>query len=142
MIQFYFLSILCNSLIGYILFVYDGAGEENVDKGFNTGVLSINNPTFHLVLGILSIISGVLKLLSPAMDNIPILGDLLPAVAGVIAGFVLIFGVYRRQSTASVDKDSRMDRLGENLLRYRKFLGAALLVTALLHFLFPQALFL
>ena len=140
MIQLYFLSILCNGLSGYILF----AGNEDgaVEKGLRS---PINNPTFHLVLGILSAVTGVLKLLSPTMDGIPILGDLVPAAAGVTAGLLMIFGIYRRDTssdTDTIESSGTFDRLGANLLRFRKSVGLGLMACALVHFLFPKALFL
>lgn len=133
MIQLYFLSILCNGLSGYILFA--GNENESINK-----IEALNNPTFHLTLGILSIVTGVLKLLSPAMDKFPIFGDLLPAAGGVIAGLMMIFGI-SRQDKPSPSPDS-LEALGTSLLRFRKPLGLGLLATALLHFLLPGALFL
>jgi len=140
--QLYFLSILCNGLSGYILF--SGNRGAEIDNGVH---FSINNPTFHLVLGILSAVTGVLKLLSPSM-GIPILGDLVPAAAGVAAGLLLIFGIYRRDASSSTDSaDStettgKLDNLGGSMMRFRKTIGLGLLAIALIHFLFPQAIFL
>ena len=138
MIQLYFLSILCNGLSGYILFA--GNEGETVEKDFR---FSINNPTFHLILGILSAVTGVLKLLSPTMEGIPLLGDLVPAAAGVTAGLLMVFGIYRREtSLTSPESSGSLDRLGTSLLRFRKSVGLGLLASAIVHFLFPQALFL
>jgi len=133
MIQLYFLSILCNSLAGYILF--SGNDSEMSEK---TG-FSIHNPTFYLILGILSIVTGVLKLLSPSLDGLVIIGDLIPAASGVIAGLILIFGLYRKDS---FEKTGELDRFGKSLIGFRKPIGLGLFIVALLHFLFPKALFL
>ena len=137
MIQLYFLSILCNGLAGFILFreKEDGTVEEGVR-------FSMNNPTFHLVLGILSAVTGVLKLLSPIENKFPLLGDLLPAAAGVTAGLILIFGIYRQDVTGAVQTAGSLDRIGLSLLHFRKAIGLALISVAILHFLFPLALFL
>jgi len=137
MIQLYFLSILCNGLSGYVLFA--GNEGDSVEKSMR---FSLNNPTFHLALGILSAVTGVLKLLSPTVDKIPILGDLIPAAAGVMAGLLLIFGIYRHDYAVTSEATGALDRLGANLLRFRKFVGLALIAVAVIHFLFPQALFL
>jgi hypothetical protein len=134
MIQLYFLSILCNGLCGYLLFA--GSDEQEIDKSR----LSLNNPTVHLVLGILSAVTGVLKLLSPI--KYIFFGDLLPAVAGILAGFLLIFGLYRQDTYAMTDSHKSLDSLAANLLKLRKPIGLALLAIALLHFLFSEALFL
>jgi len=135
MIQLYFLSILCNGLSGYVLF----AGNENqpVEK------TRLSNPTNHLVLGILSAVVGFLKLLSPNAEKLLILGDLLPAGGGVLAGFLLIFGIYRQDSVSiSQSEGSSLNKYGQSLLRFRKSIGLGLLAVALLHFLFPETLFL
>jgi len=130
--QLYFLSILCNGLAGYVLF------SDN-DNSSEISQFSIKSPTFHLVLGIICAVTGVLKLLSPSMGNsIPVIGDLLPAAAGLIAGLMLIFGIYRQDISA---KEGELDRLGVSLLAFRKPIGIGLLACALAHFLFPEALF-
>ena len=137
----YFLSILCNGLAGFVLF----AGSED-SKSEKSLQFSMSNPTFHLVLGILSAITGVLKLLSPMQSpggsSIYILGDLIPAAAGITAGLVLIFGIYRQETSDSSNALGSLNKIGTHLLLFRRSLGFALMVVALLHFLFPQALFL
>ncbi|WP_461246576.1 hypothetical protein [Treponema sp. R6D11] len=145
MIQLYFLSILCNGLSGYILFAGNGNGEaedastDSIEKSLS---FSLNTPTFHLVLGILCAVTGILKLLSPTMDGILILGDLIPSAAGIIAGILLVFGIYRQDISAAPENPGSLDRLGASLLRFRRTVGFALIAVAFLHFLFPQALFL
>ena len=136
MIQLYFLSVLCNGLAGFLL-ISDEDGSSS-DKNMVSTILY--NPKYHLVLGILSAVVGVLVLLSP-YNGIPILGDLIPSAAGIIAAFAIIFGVYRKDVSSSTD-NGKLERFGENLLRFRKALGMGLLAIAALHFLFPQALFL
>ncbi len=135
MIQLYFLSILCNGLSGYILFA--SKEEQTIEKG-----LSLKNPTFHLVLGILSAVTGVLKLLSPTMDGVLLIGDLIPAAAGIAAGLLLIFGIYRQDTSAVSENQGKLDKFGVSLLRFRKAVGLLLFAIAGIHFLFPQALFL
>jgi hypothetical protein len=75
------------------------------------------------------------------MDGILILGDLVPAAAGIIAGIMLIFGIYR-QNNAGSGSTGELDRLGVNLLAFRRPIGLGLIAAAILHFLFPHALFL
>ena len=150
MIQLYFLSIFCNTLTGYLLFANDdtdtqasgatGTSAEPAGRKFPFG-FSLTNPTFNLVIGIISMVVGILKFLL-AMNDTPFFGDFIPALFGLIAGFVLIFGVYRVRNSKVAENNSKLDRLGEIMLRNRKVLGMVLLVAALLHFLFPQALFL
>ncbi|MDR0503088.1 MAG: hypothetical protein LBH16_07180 [Treponema sp.] len=103
----------------------------------------MNNPTFHLVLGILCAVTGLLKLLSPTLEKILILGDLIPACGGIIGGLLLIFGIYRKDNTSFASESmGTLDKLGETLLRFKKTVGLCLLVITLIHFLFPRTLFL
>jgi hypothetical protein len=73
------------------------------------------------------------------MDNIPILGDLLPALMGLLGGFILIFGYYREHGA---EGGGKLDRFGDALLKYKRGFGFILLAAALIHFIFPQALLL
>ena len=129
MIQLYFLSIVCNSLCGYLLF----SGNENENS---LKIEALNNPTFQLVLGIISIVTGVLKLLSPT--RFIILGDLIPAIAGIVGGFMMIFGISRKGNSSQ----GSLEVISSGLLNFRKPIGLGLLGAALLHFLFPNWLFL
>jgi len=138
MIQLYFLSIVCNGLAGYVLF-----SGSDIESGDSPN-FSVKNPVFYLVLGIISAVVGILKILSPApkvdfSHGIIFLGDLLPAAAGIIAALMLIFGIYRHDSSS---KAGELERIGVNLLAFRKPIGIGLFAVALLHFLFGQMLFL
>jgi len=93
-------------------------------------------------LGILCVVTGVLKLLSPTMDGILLLGDLIPSAAGIVSGILLIFGIYRQDISAAPENPSALDHFGISLLRFRRVIGLSLITVAFLHFLFPQALFL
>lgn len=143
MIQLYFLSILCNGITGYLLL----SGKEGE---IEPPQLPINTPTFYLVLGILSSITGILKLLSPipsgidAVRGVLIFGDLIPAAAGIASGIVLLFGLYRRGGgeNSADENTGSLDRIGTSLLALRRPLGLALLGVALLHFIFGEILFL
>jgi len=143
MIQLFLLSIIFNGLIGFLLVLGDteeGAVQEKGIKFFFTSW------GFRLVLGIITVITGILKFLLPMPNSertaIPILGDFLPALAGIVAGFILIFSFYRENSSKSETAEGKLDRIGDTLLQYRKAVGISLLVISVLHFLFPYALFL
>jgi len=141
MVQLYLLSIILNGLTGFLLVFGDLIEDNSKANGFK---LFLSSWGFRLVIGILAAITGVLKLLSPMYDKRPmyILGDLLPALAGLAAGFILIFGFYRENSAKTNDNDGKLDSVGDTFLQYRKAIGIALFVIAALHFIFPTALFL
>ena len=130
MIQLYFLSVLCNGLAGYVLF----SGNDNYNSKFQ---FPVNNPTFYLVLGILSAVTGVLKILSPI--KILFVGDLIPAAAGIISGIILIFGIFRQDMSPG---SGELDRLGSNLLALRKPIGLGIFASAIIHFIFADVIFL
>jgi hypothetical protein len=142
MVQLYFLSIILNGLTGLFLVFGDVIEGDSAAKGVRS---FFSSGGFRLVLGIAAAITGILKLLSPMPNSektsIPILGDMLPALAGVVAGFILVFGFYRENSVKSGD-GGNLDRIGDTLLHYKKIAGVLLLAVAVLHFLFPAALFL
>jgi hypothetical protein len=142
MVQIYFLSIVFSGLAGFLFVFADLGGGDSAENGAKFSSVSSG---FRLVIGILASVIGILKLLLPMGEEgktgVPILGDLLPAVAGMIAGFMLIFGFYRERSP-HVDNEEKINRFGEVTLHYKKAVGIGLLAVALLHFLFPSALFL
>ena len=137
MIQLYFLSILFNGLVGFLLVVGDEKENSSIENGMK---FSLFSGGFRLILGILAAITGILKFFSP-IGNVYILGDLLPALGGIVAGFILIFSFYRDNST-KIENEGQLDRLGDSFLRYRKATGIALLAVSALHFIFAPALFL
>jgi hypothetical protein len=133
MIQFYLLSILFNAASGFVLLCGDSGEERVVEAELH---FSFRNETFRLVLGILTMVTGLLKLLSPVQGDIPVLGDLVPALAGLGAGFIVVLGYYQDRSSLG---DERSLKITETVSRNRKWVGFAALGAALLHFFFPQA---
>lgn len=135
MLQFYFLSVLLNALAGYILFTGDESGVLEFKGNF-----SLKDETTKFVIGILSVVTGLLKLLSPIEGDLPIIGDLIHGVASFLCGFVLIFEYYRnRSSLETSDSAEKIDRI---LVRNKKLVGIAGFVAAVLHFIFPKVLLL
>jgi hypothetical protein len=147
MIQFYFLSILLNALAGFLLVFgsvndtdkTDKDGDSSEHSGKHAIPAFLGNESFRLILGVLCMVMGLLKILSPARGDLPVIGDLFPAAAGLTAGFVMIFDFYRNRSV-----------LGENqnvnaawfLLKHKKTVGFAAIAAAAFHFLFPSVLLL
>jgi uncharacterized membrane-anchored protein len=134
MIQFYFLSILFNALTGYVLISDEGSRPLEIRPGFSLG-----DETVRLVLGILSMVVGVLKLLSSVEGDLPVLGDIIPAVVGFISGFILVLEYYRERARA---EDVNPETINQVLVRNKKIIGFAAIITAALHFLFPTVLLL
>ncbi|MDR2101158.1 MAG: hypothetical protein LBP43_01145 [Treponema sp.] len=136
MIQFYFLSIFFNAITGYILITDGDRDEESLGSGIR---FSIRDKTLHLVLGILAAITGLLKLLSSIQGDVPVLGDIIPAIIGFVVGFILVFEYYRDHSSLDNEKYEKIEMI---LIKNKKFIGFVALISAGIHFLFPQVLLL
>ena len=135
MLQFYFLSIVMNLLAGYLLFTGDAGAVLEFKSGF-----SLKDETVRLVVGILSALVGLMKLLSVVEGDVPVIGDLIPALAGFLSGFILIYEYYKNRSSLNVsEKTEKIDRI---LVSNRKIIGALAIIAAVLHFIFPRVLLL
>jgi hypothetical protein len=56
----------------------------------------------RLVLGILSMVTGAFKLISPMRGDVRIIGDLIPALAGLLVGAVLLLELHRGSELPNV----------------------------------------
>jgi uncharacterized membrane-anchored protein len=137
MIQFYFLSILFNAASGYVLVSAEGGDDK--EYGISGVRTFLGSDTTQLILGILTMVTGLLKLLSPTVGDLPIIGDLIPALVGFLAGFILVFGYYRSHS---VLEDEKTASLSQFLVKNRRWIGFIAIAASALHFLFPAALLL
>jgi hypothetical protein len=137
MYQFYFLSILLNLLAGIAL-AFDSLDEKlGLSRFFNREVFAQSG--FRVTVGILTLIVGVFKFLSVTAGNVPVVGDLLPAVMGVLLGLSLIVMFYKDRSTVSSPIIETLDAV---LIKNRTVLGVLGIIAAIMHFLFPSVLFL
>jgi hypothetical protein len=136
MIQFYFLSILLNALSGYALIKNSDDDAAGLETGFR---LSFQNEICRLILGGAAILTGLLKILSSLRGDVPVVGDIAPALAGLLAGFVLVFEYYRGRSTLEPEHTEKIEQV---LLHNKKWIGYFALTTAILHFFLPTVLFL
>ena len=135
MLQFYFLSILSNVLAGVALTAEYLAGRFPVFVPFRE---LLARRAYRASVGVLAAAVGFLKLLirSSAAD-VPVVGDLIPALLGMAMGASLVLHVVRER--ADLPPPGRLERAA---LAYRVPLGFIGIVAAILHFLLPGALFL
>ena len=130
MLQFYFLSIFLNLVAGYLLIF----SEESV--AFDSKDADPRTSTFRLIIGVLALLMGIIKFFSPIGGSIPVIGDFVPAVAGILGGSILLFDFYRHRTSI---RDSEGTKKIEGVLTVnKKLIGALGLIAALLHFLFPR----
>ncbi len=135
MLQFYFLSILLNFFGGAIL------AAAFLEKRFSlfSGLEEFFNErgNLKLTLGILSIIVGILKFLSVVEGDVKVVGDLLPALSGIMIGLALMAGYYR--SRTDVQTETGFNTFLE---KYQTIIGMTAIGIAVAHFFIPRVLFL
>lgn|SRR5574344_1294595 len=169
MLQFYFLSVLLNVVTGLVLVYAtdfnrqtqnggDAAGqtqpaenapEANGESGVQTKIDQFgkiigsnsffDDMTFRLVLGILTGLVGIMKLLSVVQNDIPVIGDLIPAVAGMCGSVCILLEYYKFRTTLEPHVPPFIKSFFEG---GRKYIGVFCIVAGLLHFIFPKVLFL
>lgn len=137
MLQFYFLSILLNSITGFILLYSDREFPDLKSEGKITAL--ITDETFRLVLGVLTSVTGFFKLLTAVRGDIPVFGDLLPALAGLAGGFTLLYEFYKSRSTI---EHETIHPVLHKIVNSKRYVGIICLIASCFHFLFPTVLFL
>lgn len=200
--QLFFLTVLINLLLGFYLFFVDELKSESSSNKLAQKIknslsnifaadFSINSKTekkIHLIFGFSACIIGIINLFAVYNSKAVIVGDLIPSLGAMAAGFSLLLNYYvknnqkndwettafsktksasetktasgstidsetdslddsseeKSESKKSKDKnDSSLSPLVEALfLKNRQFIGIYCLVAAILHFLFPNVLFL
>jgi hypothetical protein len=118
-------------------------GYERFEEGFRLNAL-LNKETFtssgfRFGLGLVTFLVGFFRLLLVTEGDAVIVGDLLPALAGMVLGATLIIVFYNDRSTVESDAKGALNKIfAENASNF----AIAGLIIALLHFLLPKALFL
>jgi hypothetical protein len=137
MLQFYFLSVIMNIIAGIVL----SAGFIDERVSFVSGMKDYldGKPNIKLTVGVITFIVGFFKLLSVTRGDVPVVGDLLPAVAGLVMGFTLFLDYYKSRSTVS---SSLVDWSEKVLLNNSNIIGLTGIAIGFLHFLLPRVLFL
>jgi len=137
MMQFYFLSIVFNILAGLALILDpEVSGDVPLLEGLKT---SLKNETTRLILAILTSATGVFKILSVTRMDVVIVGDLFPALAGITTGIALFYEFYAGRSSLSGQSNPVFQAI---FVARKKWIGYAALLAAVLHFIFPNVLFL
>jgi hypothetical protein len=132
MAQFYLLSILANILAGLVL-----AGGFLAEKmPFFSSLKGITEDrNARITIGVSAAMIGIVKLfVSSPGETVPIAGDLLPALTGMVLG-----GVIFAEAFQGSGKDEKLERISKTVLTYKVPLGIVGIIVAILHFFFPGA---
>ncbi|MEX2445288.1 MAG: hypothetical protein WD492_16945 [Alkalispirochaeta sp.] len=137
MYQIYFLSILTNILAGIAL------GFDRMDERLR--LRSVFNPElfqnigFRLAIGLIAFVVGFLKLLSVSRGDVAVVGDLVPALTGMLSGFALAFQYYQERTTTESSTVASLDKV---FGRHSSTLGMVALTAGIVHFFLHRVLFL
>ena len=127
MFQVYFLSVLCNISVGLFL-VFEGKITDSVYLGPKKKIAM-------LILGFATFIIGIVKLFVVCQPDVIFLGDLLPAIAGILGGMCLLMNF-------SVEYGKNQIRFNPVLqtifIDWKKLVGIFAFIVGVLHFILPQ----
>ncbi len=138
MLQFYFLSILLNCVAGFILISNKTPQTEN--ESLETKIPDLfKDQTFKLVIGIMTCFTALIKLLTSFPGAVPILGDLIPSIAGFLGGIAILLDYYITHSPSEVKLNQKLETI---FIANKKYIGILCILSALLHFLFPKVILL
>lgn len=137
MYQVYLLSVI-TLILASVALGYDPLDERiHVSSFFNGAIFK--SPGFAFGLGVVTFLVGLFQFLSVHPDDTIILGNLVPATAGVVLGGTLMLAYYKEKSTV---ESGFVDRLDAIFLQNAAGLSYLGLLIAVLHFLFHRVLFL
>jgi purine-cytosine permease-like protein len=136
MVQFYFLSIIFNVFAGLIL-----ASEllQERFEGYRRIGEALQGNTLRLITGIAVGVFGVFKILSAFEGDVPVVGDLIPAAAGIVMAITLLIDRFKERGTVSSQTVEALDRV---FVRRKSIIGIIGIVVAVVHFFIPSVLFL
>jgi hypothetical protein len=137
MVQFYALSVFLNLLVGLYLATENSSESTPADK---EGLLSrlremLDEKGSKFSLGLAALIVGLFKILTPTSGDIPVVGDLLPAAAGLTTGSILLLDFFRSSSDL---ESPAVDKLDKEVLVHKRYFGMAAALIGFLHFLMPS----
>ena len=123
MMQFYFLSVLTNLLIGFML-VFENQAQE---------IKYFEDKKVRFAVGIVAAVTGVVKLF--VVSSVPVFGDFIPFVAGIAGGFTLLLEYYINKKDVEIKAESFISKI---FIANKRIVGIACIAAGALHFLFPK----
>lgn len=136
MFQIYFLTVMANIVAGLTI---SSKFLSTKIEGFQIFAEKMENKMYRVVLGAVSLLTGLFSLLNHNSNNMAILGNLVPAVTAMAMGVVLIVYYFFKEETDENKFSSTVKELAE---KYGNILGIAGIIAGIIHFLIPTALFL
>jgi len=136
MFQLYFLSIVLNLMGGLLLLLFSFEPKKKLLVIFRS---FFTHKVVQTVFGIAILVTGVLKLFIHTADGgLPIIEDLLPSVAGIVAGGLITLDVFVKEDIGSKKLDELESKVKPGFIA----IGIGVIAIAVLHFLYPAAVIL
>ena len=135
MVQFYFLSIFVNLIGGLLL-----AGDVLNKQFSKLDILQelFKAPAYLLSFSIISGVTGIFKIISVFNGDVPVIGDLIPALISML---IAVYLFITWQKSRDQDINTAFEKTDSLIDKYKNILGIAAIVISLLHFFFPNVLF-
>ena len=137
MVQFYLLAVCLNIAGGLIL-----SAEFFSDKIPFAATLKEaveEKQAWRVIFVILLLFTGLFKILSATKGDVPIVGDLLPALSLLLIGISLLSEFITDKSDT---EGTFIHKINSVLGPNSHIIGVSAVVIGILHFLFPSVLFL
>lgn len=126
MIQFYFLAVAINVLVGVLL------AFNNEDSSIGK-IFDVSSGIFQMVIGILSVLVGFFKLLSPVGQPV-VFGDFFIVLTSFLGGGSMLVSYFSEKSTTEPTFPSIVNTI---FVENKQYIGYACILFAVLHFICP-----
>ncbi len=136
MFQLYLLTVLTTVLAGLALAT--GFLSDRFER-FSEYTDFMGNSVYRIVLGGVSVLVGIINLFPSYSGDIAILGDLLPSLAGIVTGILLIAEYFSSRRT---EEDSKTVDIAEKVEKisgpYLTIVGISSVIIGILHAIIPR----
>ena len=136
MFQLYLLTVLTTVLAGLALAT--GFLSDRFER-FSEYTDFMGNSVYRIVLGGVSVLVGIINLFPSYTGDIAILGDLLPSLAGIVTGILLIAEYFSSRRT---EEDSKTVDIAEKVEKisgpYLTIVGISSVIIGILHAIIPR----
>lgn len=134
MFQVYVLLILTNLVGGTAL--ASGFLQEKLPQFADLAKL-LSGQVFRAVLGLATFVTGFFGLLTVLPGDLPLLGDLLPALSALLVGTGLVLEFYHARNPDTTPDQKHIDDI---ILKNKSIFGLVGMAAGLVHFIFPTVL--
>ncbi len=137
MVQFYFLAVCLNIIGGFI--VAAPYFEEKMPFLGSVKQALVGKQSGRVIFILLLLFTGVFKILSVTKGDVPVVGDILPALSLFVLALTLTVEFFSEKSSV---EGTMIHKLEGVLVKNSQVIGVTAFIIGVLHFIFPGVLFL